>query len=139
MAPGGKTKLMMLDDEKFLLDIYKTYFEKNGYEVSTYHSADDALNALRGGYDPDVILFDITMPDSPSGYEFLEQVQIEKLNKRSVKIALTNEGQQAERKRTAELGANAHLIKADFVPSELVAEVTKILQEAKKPSWKRWF
>ena len=117
----------MLDDEKFLLDIYKISFEKRGWEVSTYHDVDDALSALRKGYDPDVILFDITMPDSRSGYEFIEAVRKERLSKHSLKIALTNEGQEGEKARIAELGADAHFIKSDFIPSEIVTTVTEML------------
>lgn len=127
MSPTQKTKLLMLDDERFLLDMYKTYFEKEGYEVMTSYSADKALNFLRTGLEPDVILFDITIPESKSGYEFLEIVQREQLAHRALKIALTNEGQPGEIARTTELGAHAHLIKAEFTPSELVATVTQLL------------
>ena len=122
----------MLDDEKFLLDIYKISFEKSGYEVSTYYDVDTALGALRKGYDPDVILFDITMPDSRSGYEFIETVQKEQLSKRSLKVALTNEGQKGEKTRIAELGADAHLLKSNFIPSELVTTVTEMLKTKKR-------
>ena len=122
----------MLDDEKFLLDIYKISFEKSGYEVSTYYDVDTALGALRKGYDPDVILFDITMPDSRSGYEFIETVQKEQLSKRSLKVALTNEGQKGEKTRIAELGADAHLLKSNFIPSELVTTVTEMLETKKR-------
>src|SRR6185295_4962152 len=113
---------------KFLLTIYKLAFEKNGYDVSTFSTAYDALAVLRSGYQPDVILFDITMPDSPSGYEFLESLNAERLTQRSLKVALTNEGQDAEKARIKELGANAHLIKAQFTPSELVTTVTEMLR-----------
>ena len=122
----------MLDDEKFLLDIYKISFEKKGYEVSTYYDVDNALSALRGGYDPDVILFDITMPDSRSGYEFIEAVQKERLSRHSLKIALTNEGQEGEKARIAELGADAHLIKSNFIPSEIVTTVTEMLNTKRR-------
>ena len=130
--PESKTKILMLDDEKFLLDIYKISFEKSGYEVSTYYDVDTALGALRKGYDPDVILFDITMPDSRSGYEFIETVQKEQLSKRSLKGALTNEGQKGEKTRIAELGADAHLLKSNFIPSELVTTVTEMLKTKKR-------
>jgi len=128
MVDERTQRVMMLDDEKFLLGIYKVKFEQRGYEVSSFSSAYDALNALRGGYEPDVMLFDITMPDSPSGYEFLETVQAEKLGTKSVKIALTNEGQDAEKTRLMELGADAHLLKASFTPGELVEKVSEIVR-----------
>ena len=119
----------MLDDEKFLLEMYKMSFEKSGYEVVTYYNVDDALRLLRSNYKPDVILFDITMPDSRSGYEFIETVNVEKLAPDCLKLALTNEGQDAEKARLAELGADAHLIKAKFIPSEIVSTVSEMLQK----------
>jgi CheY-like chemotaxis protein len=132
MPDTQKTKVLILDDEHFLLDMYRIIFEKNGYEVTTFDSADNALTALRSGYDPDVILFDITMPGGMSGYEFLEEVRKEKLTQRSMKIALTNEGQDAEKARLAELGADGHLLKANFVPSQLAATVTGMLEKRRE-------
>lgn len=126
---GQKTKALILDDEKFLLDMYKVVFERSGYDVSTYSSADDALGALRAGYDPDVIIFDITMPQGRSGYEFLELLGQEGLAKGSMKIALTNEGQDGEKQRLAELGADAHLVKAMYIPSQLASIVTGLLEQ----------
>lgn len=128
---GIKRTVLMLDDEKFLLELYKVSFEKHGYEVATYYDADSVLRLLRSGYEPDVILFDVTMPDSRSGYEFIEAVKSERLAKHSLKVALTNEGRDAAKARLAELGMDAYLQKAQFIPSEIVAEVTKMLQEKK--------
>lgn len=122
-----KYKILMLDDEKFLLDIYRISFEKNGYEVVMCNRADDALNLLRSGYAPEVILFDVTMPDSKSGYEFIEDVTKEGLAKGAVKVALTNEGRDGAKERLVELGMDAYLQKVQYIPSEVVAEVTKLL------------
>ena len=127
-AGGAGTKVLILDDEHFLLSMYRIVFEKHGYDVSTYDSADDALNALRAGYDPDIILFDITMPQGKSGYEFLEILAQEGLAKRSMKVALTNEGQDGEKQRLGELGADAHLLKSAYIPSQLANIVTDMLQ-----------
>lgn len=138
MTDERKPKVLMLDDERFLLEIYKLKFENSGFAVSAFYSADDALDALQKGYDPDVILFDITMPDGMSGYEFLDRVRKEKLSPHSVKIALTNEGQDGEIARTAELGADAHLLKANFTPAELAGAVAAILESRKnRPWWKK--
>ena len=128
-ASEHKPKVLMLDDEKFLLDIYRLSFEKHGYEVATTYSADNALDLLKSDYEPDVILFDVTMPDSRSGYEFIEAVKAGKLAKHALKVALTNEGRDAAKARLLELGMDAYLQKAQFIPSEIVAEVNKLLQE----------
>jgi len=132
MDPAQKTKVLILDDEKFLLYMYKIVFEKNGYDVTTYDSADSALSVLRAGYDPDVILFDITMPEGRSGYEFIEIIGREGLAKRSMKIALTNEGQDGEKSRLAELGADGHLLKAAYIPSQLATIVTEMLAKKRE-------
>lgn len=127
-----KGKVLMLDDEAFLLEMYKLSFEKHGYEVATYYKADDALNLLRTGqYEPDVILFDVTMPDSRSGYEFVEAVTKEGLAKRAIKVALTNEGRDGAKQRLAELGMDAYLQKAQYIPSEIVAAVGELLAKRK--------
>ena len=123
----AKLKIFMLDDERMLLDLYKLKFEKMGYEVFAYNDADEALRVLRGGFAPNVILFDITMPDSKSGYEFIETVQREKLAKHALKIALTNEGSDGAIGRAEELGADAHILKAKYIPSELVTAVSELL------------
>ena len=97
--------------------------------VFACNNADDALKVLREGYHPDAILFDITMPDSRSGYEFIETVQKERLAKHALKIALTNEGSEGAISRAEELGADAHLLKAKYVPSELATTVTELLSK----------
>jgi CheY-like chemotaxis protein len=128
-----KKQVLVLDDEKLLVDIYKQKLEQAGYTVAPFYSGYDALAALRGGYQPDAILFDVTMPDSISGYEFLDTVQQEKLAPRAFKVALTNEGQDAEIKRIMELGADEHWLKSELLPAQIVAGVTQHLQ--KKKSW----
>lgn len=127
-----KTKIMMLDDEKFLLEMFKLTFEKKGFDVAVYSDVDQALDALRRGYQPDVMLFDITMPDSRSGYEFIETVNSEKLAKHSFKIAFTNQGLVGEKARLEELGTDAHLLKVQYAPAELVGKIEELLA-AKKP------
>jgi CheY-like chemotaxis protein len=123
-----KPKVLMLDDEAFLLEMYKLSFEKHGYEVATYYKADNVLDLLRtGAYEPDVILFDVTMPDSRSGYEFIEAVNKEGLAKRAIKIALTNEGREGAKQRLLELGMDAYMQKAQYIPSEIVAAVSELL------------
>ncbi|MBP9757262.1 MAG: response regulator [Candidatus Pacebacteria bacterium] len=127
METETKKQVLLLDDEKLLIEIYKEKLDQSGYDVKCFYSGYDALAALRGGYSPDVMLFDITMPDSMSGYEFLEQVQNEKLIPDSIKIALTNQGQDGEIGRVMQLGADAHWLKSQLLPSEIVQGVSDLL------------
>ncbi len=128
MTQQKPRQVLLLDDEKLLVDVYKQKLEQGGYAVNTYYSGDDALQALRIGYRPDVILFDITMPEGMSGFEFLDRVQTEGVSPESVKIALTNVGQDGEIARVMELGAAAHWMKSDLLPKEVVQGVNKFFK-----------
>ena len=129
MSAETKTKILILDDERMVLEFYKTAFEKKGFDVSVYSYPDDALDALRSGYEPAVMLIDITMPGDMSGYEFLETVRKEGLAPKAIKAALTNEGQDAEKQRMAELGSVAHFMKVKYTPAELADTISKIMFE----------
>lgn len=125
-----KTKVLLVDDEKLLLDLYRKHFEEGGFDVYTSSDADDALKVLRYGYKPDVILFDINMPGM-SGYEFLQVVKKEILGADPhVTIALTNQGHDAEKQYTAELGADAHILKSNYIPAQVVARVEEEMKKA---------
>ena len=133
MSSDAKPKVLLIDDEEFLLTMYSTKFLKSGFDVYVCDSADKGIAALKGGYVPDAILFDVTMPVK-SGYEFLEELKKISLPKSCLKIALTNEGQDNEKERLMELGIDAHLLKAKYTPHELVPKVAAMIDEKR-----RWF
>ena len=118
--------ILLVDDDKFLLDMYSMKFTQSGYTVQSCLSAVDALETLRHGFIPEAILFDITMPEC-DGFQFLEKLNAEKLAPKALKIALTNQSTDTEKKRALELGADQFLIKAMMIPSEVVNTVTTAL------------
>ena len=123
-----KPKVLLIDDEKFLLEIYSIKFLKSGFDVYAANSVDDGLAAIKNGYVPDAILFDITMPEK-SGYEFLRGLATMKLPRHCVKVALTNEGQAGELHLMANLGTDLHLLKAQFTPAEIVEKVKEAMEK----------
>jgi len=130
-TPTGKGTILITDDDKFLLDMYCMKFTGAGYSVETCLSAKQALETLRGGFKPDVVLFDLTMPEM-DGFTFLKALSDEKLVPSAIKVALTNQSDAAEQMKAAELGANRYIIKASMIPSEVVSAVGEEL--AKKRS-----
>lgn len=117
--PTAKGNVLLVDDDKFLADMYSMKFVQQGYTVQACLSVLDAVAALRGGFDPDAVLFDIVMPEN-DGYAFLKMMRDENLAPRAVKIALTNQSDDAEKDQAMKLGANMYLIKASNLPSEVV-------------------
>ena len=121
-----KYKVLLLDDDHFLLQMYTMKFTHEGFEVQTSTSVKDALEILRHGYQPDAIAFDITMPEH-DGFYFLQVLRDEKLAEHAKKIALTNQQSEPEKIKATELGADLYVIKATMIPSEVVNMVRTAL------------
>lgn len=92
--------VMILDDDRFLADMYSMKFIQKGFAVETYDSVRAALNALRGGVHPVVILFDVVMPDQ-NGFDFLRTARAEKLGGGALFIALTNQNNDDDRSQAS--------------------------------------
>lgn len=126
MTDQGKPAVMLVDDDKFLLDMYSVKFSQAGYTVHACFSTKEALDTLRGGASPAAILFDITMPGE-DGFALLETIHTEKLAPGAKLIALTNQGTDADKKRAEEIGIDKYVIKATMIPSEVVNMVNEAL------------
>ena len=131
MTMDDKQNVLLIDDDKFLVDMYAMKFTQQGYNTMTALSVRDALNALRGGFKPDAILFDLVMPGE-DGFSFIKAVMDEKLAQSAVKIALTNQSDDAERTKVVQLGADKCVVKASVVPSEVVNIVAEALSGKRK-------
>lgn len=123
-----KQCIMLVDDDKFLLDMYSLKFSQAGYTVHPCFSAKEALDKLRAGDAPSVLLFDITMPGE-DGFALLQKIHDEKLAPATKLIALTNQGSDADKKRAKDFGVARYVIKATMIPSEVVAMVKEELEK----------
>lgn len=122
MTDTSKINVLLVDDDKFLLEMYGMKFSAAGYRIETCLAATQALDLLRAGYVPEVILLDLTMPDM-DGFAFLKALSDEKLASSALKIALTNQSDETEKARAVELGVNSYIIKATMIPSEVVSTI----------------
>lgn len=120
-----KATIFIVDDDSFLLDMYALRFTQAGYHVETGMGAVAALEKLRGGLVPDVMLLDVVMP-TMDGFELLETINKEELVTKVPKIYLSNLGQDQDLARGKALGAIGYIIKANSTPSEVVAKVKEI-------------
>jgi CheY-like chemotaxis protein len=127
----SKGKVLLLDDDKFLADMYGMKFTQEGYEVNACLSVNDAIAVLKKGFDPDAVVFDIVMPEH-DGFSFLQMLTSEQLAKHAVKIALTNQSDDAEREKATQLGADRYIVKASMIPSEVVTAVSEEIGKKKK-------
>lgn len=129
MNEASDTTILLIDDDRFLLDMYSVKFQKSGLTVDVAPSSSAALQKLREGYLPHIILLDIIMPNM-DGLALLETIRAEKLAPTATIIMLTNQAEDEERAR--KIGVDGFIVKAMTIPSEVVAKVLDIYKEHKK-------
>lgn len=120
-------KILLLDDDDFLLDMYATKFSTGGHEVTTVKSVEDALRQLRGGGTFDVILLDMVLPNA-TGVDFLNSVKAEKLAGSAKLIVLSNQSDDEEIAAAKAAGAHGYIIKAHLIPSEVLSKVEEVIK-----------
>lgn len=117
-----KGKVLVVEDDVYLMEGIRDILELNGYEVITASSGHDGLQVMHNQTaPPDVIVSDIMMP-AMNGYEFLTAVRSE-LNWLDIPfIFLTAKGERADENLSKELGAD-DFIRKPFEPKDLVIAV----------------
>ncbi|MDE1919738.1 MAG: response regulator [Patescibacteria group bacterium] len=127
-------RVFLVDDDRFLLDLYAVKFKNAGHDVEVFGSGEDLLVALRkaDAKAPDAILLDIIMPGM-GGFGALEAIRKEQLAKGSRIIVLSNQGQDSDIEKAKEFSVDGYIIKASAIPSEVFAETLRII-EAGKPA-----
>lgn len=125
MAEKKAVNILLVEDDTFLANIYKTKFEMEGFNVSVAENGADGLEEAKKKK-PDIILLDILLPKM-DGFAVLKHLKGEDATKEIPVILLTNLGQKDDVEKGLELGAVDYLIKAHFKPSETVDKVKKAL------------
>lgn len=123
-------KVMIVDDDKFLLDMYSVKFKKYGFDVNIAFNGKDALDKIRDGYTPDVIVLDIIMPVM-DGLEFLKVFREEKLCPEAIVVVLSNQGQLSDIEKVKPFKIDEYIIKAVTIPTEVVEKVVATINRKK--------
>lgn len=133
MAEEVKKKILIIDDDKFLLDMYSMKFDEKGFDVVSCSGAEEALEKLEGGLQRDIILVDVVM-QKMDGFTFVDTIVKNNLRGNSTVIILSNLGQKEDVERGVALGANGYIVKASATPSEVVSDVISIDNNTHNPS-----
>lgn len=119
-------KILLVDDDTFLRDMYSTKFLECGHEVVPAVHATDALRILETVQDFDLMLVDMIMPGM-TGVELLAVLNVSMPDLPMKRIVLSNQGQDQDIEEATEAGAIGYIIKAQSVPSEVVKKVEEIM------------
>lgn len=118
-------KMLLVDDDAFLRDMYAKKFDENGHEVETAETAIDGLRKLQADASYEVLLLDLVMPGM-TGLELMQKIQ-DQLSDRQLKIVvLSNQGEKSDIQAAMDAGAIGYIVKAESIPSEVVTRVTEL-------------
>ncbi|HMP67284.1 MAG TPA: response regulator [Candidatus Paceibacterota bacterium] len=132
MNDSMKIKIMIVDDDKFLLDMYARKFSQKNYDPHTTVGPEEAIEKLKSKeFEPDVLLFDLIMPKM-DGIEMFKIIKAQNLSPKSINIILSNQGQQTDLDKVKDLGVDGYIIKALHTPTEVVEQVTEIFNKKNK-------
>ncbi len=120
-----KNSILIVDDDKFLLDMYALKFTECGYQVEIASSGVDVIAKLSNDYRPDIILMDVVMP-AMDGFELIGELKKKNLIANSTVVILSNLGQKDDIEKGMRCGAAGYIIKASCTPSEVVNKVADI-------------
>lgn len=120
-------KILLVEDDPFLLSMYSVKFELEGFTVMTAEDGEKGLNMAKKE-EPDIILLDIMLPKM-DGFEVLKELKKDEKMKKIPVILLTNLSQKKEVSQGLSLGADDYLIKAHFMPSEVVEKILKVINK----------
>ncbi|HEX5797929.1 MAG TPA: response regulator [Candidatus Saccharimonadales bacterium] len=123
-TPDTPIKVLCVEDEEFISELYKRALTREGYDVTVVRSGADGLaEAKKNIYD--IMLLDIMVPDI-LGVDVLRQLKHDTTNFKT-KIIITTNLEQDEQTRTAiEKEADGYIIKADVTPKQLVAFLDRL-------------
>jgi DNA-binding response OmpR family regulator len=114
-------KLLLVEDDINLRDIYSARFTAEGYEVTTASDGEEAL-ATSVKSKPDLILLDVMMPKI-SGFDVLDILRSTPETQNTKVIMMTALSQDADRERGNALGASRYLVKSQVTLEDVVSAV----------------
>jgi CheY-like chemotaxis protein len=118
-------KLLLIDDDAFLRDMYAIKFTESGYSVEVAESAGVALAKIESEPDFEIILLDMIMPGM-TGTELIKEIKTRFPDMSAKCIVLSNQGQQEDINEAMDAGAVGYIVKAEAVPSDVVKKVESL-------------
>jgi DNA-binding response OmpR family regulator len=125
-----KKKILIIEDERGLREMYGYKLEKEGYTVFLAPEGRSGIEIAKKEL-PDLILLDVLMPDL-NGFEVLRILRSDPLTENLKIFVFSNLGQEDEVERGLQEGADKYLIKANLTPGQLLGKIEETMTEGER-------
>ncbi len=120
-------RILIIEDEKILSEMYRFKLNKEGFEVISAIEVDEAIDLAKKQI-PDLVVLDMLLPKE-SGVNYL--IKIKKIDdlKLIPVLVLTNFDDNQTRAEAFKYGAKDYLIKSNHDPKEIVTKIKELLSQ----------
>jgi len=131
-----KGRILFVEDEMNLVDMYHAYFEQKGYDFLSTADIEEALHVTEFEQ-PDVVLLDLIIPkiengvvhmDAEQGYVYLEKVKKNPKTKNIPIIVFTSLDTIKDRERCKQMGVIDYAFKGKALPKDVLSIVEKAIK-----------
>lgn len=126
-----KNKILIIEDDRFLVNVYKAKLSKEGFAMDIAMNGIDGLEKAKT-VNPDLILLDLILPKM-NGFEVLEELKKDRTTKNIPVLIMSNLGQDNDVEKGRRMGAVDYLIKSDYSISEVVKKIKDAMKEYANP------
>ncbi|NCQ54696.1 MAG: response regulator [Candidatus Pacebacteria bacterium CG10_big_fil_rev_8_21_14_0_10_42_12] len=117
--------ILLVEDDKFLIRVYKSKFEQMGYIILSLEDGEKVYEFAKEKK-PDVIILDIVMPKK-DGFQVLRELKGSEHTEKIPVIILTSLQSESDQKKAADLGALKFITKSSVNFNQVVDETLRVL------------
>jgi DNA-binding response OmpR family regulator len=120
-------KILVAEDDKFLVNAYRVKLTKSNYEVKIASDGEELFKVL-GEFTPDLIILDLVMPKK-DGFLALSELKSSEKWKDIPCIVASNLGQKEDIEKAKSLGASDYIVKTDLSMAKVLEKIKAIVGE----------
>ena len=117
------TRVLIVEDDRHIIESLTFVLERDGCEVHSALDGESALQRLRAGARPDLVILDVMLPRL-NGFEVLKAIRADPALRDLPVIVLTAKGQQQDRRMAEEIGVEGFMTKP-FANTDIVEAVRR--------------
>ncbi len=126
-----KTKVAIIEDDIAIVQMYRTKFETEGYDVATAPDGVTGLELIES-FEPDIVLLDLMMPNM-NGLDMLSRLRSQPNGRSAKVVVLTNMGDTETATKVFKMAADDYIVKAEMTPKQVAERVKALLAKTPVP------
>ena len=120
-----KVKVAIIEDDIAIVQMYRTKFENEGYDVATAGDGVTGLELIES-FQPDIVLLDLMMPNM-NGLDVLGKLRAQPGGREAKIVVLTNMGDTETATKVYKMAADDYIVKAEMTPKQVAERVKTLL------------